>query len=232
MKIEVLIIIFLVGLNVGTALSQNSLNIENIQENVLKERILELEKDVAVINVSKEYFLVVISAFTGLVIFVALIAIGYNFLRSQKEINIMVKNELAIVNEGLNKWKEKNSSEMDDKLEKNFLRLETQIFRVFTSAHEKNPQFAYIWALRTAENYSKTEDNKYCRQYLVACYDFLKKIPPEQSIVVKDYYNEIITILNSLNTELFGLEIEKINNETKRLYLPDETEEPKSKSST
>ena len=169
MKIEIIVLIFLIVLNVSLAISQDSSNIEDVQINKLKERITTLENDIAVLDVSKEYFLGVMAITAGILAIISAIVVTANYIMSKRKILETIDTKIL-----------EQIYEIDEKKTQAILEIENKYDKIFDSFYIKHslnvasinrtmslitkdePLLSLLWVMRALKklNEAKTSGNE------------------------------------------------------------------------
>lgn len=224
MRIEMIIVIILLGLNVSLVLSQDSSKVKDTEIILLKDRVTTLENDFAIINVSKGYFVAVISVTTLILSIIVGAGLWYNIYTSRLKLKDMVADELKIQKEQFEGMENQSIKIIEKKLSKTqkdltlqFTRLEADSYRALAEAYSK-PFVKAMWSIRSAKKYDIYNSVSTARVLLGKCRTNLSKLKIGQHFPTDDTYTEFVEIISKLDKNKYSREIELINKEIDRIY--------------
>lgn len=224
MKIEIIILIFLIVLNVSLVYSQDPLNVQDTEINKLKERITTLEHDINELNVSEGYFAVVITVTTAILSIIVGVGLWFNIYTSRQKLKDMVSEEIINQKKRFDSMKNESVENMDEKLDSikkdinvKFQFSEANINRALADASDDKLVSA-IWRIRAADKYDKVNQVTLTRNALQKATNELKNVSTGTGFPTNDLYTEIVVILGKLDKETYSREIKIMNKEIDRIY--------------
>lgn len=237
MKMEAIYIIFIIGLNVSAALSQDSLNIQDPKINNIKERIISLENEIAVLNESKYYFLGVMAISAGIYAFISAIVVTVNYIMSRRKVRELVEAEITNQIKLVDIEKKKAVDEIKNKYDKKFeliemdnLKSTASINRAMVTVASKFPSTSLLWVMRTIEgletirNKEKDIEKKEkwaieTRKQLNLAITKIKSMKSGSLTNVK-HYQEINKMINGIDKTEFKRELKLLTEGIDKIYNP------------
>lgn len=252
MKIEIISIIFFIGLNFSAVLSQDSLNVQDTEINKLKERVTNLEGDMNVHKISRDFFNSIINSQTAIFSLIVVILLGSNFLFSRKDITSRVAQEFLNLKTDIESWEEssfksienkisskneeidrklssrdgeidKKLSSRDDQIKNQVAWLTASNYRALAVGHQDNPKVAQIWWLRSAIKFNSIGNDLMVRNTLNLLEVSLSAIQ-ESDFRTESQIEEYKELFDDIDNAIYSDELKSIEVQIKRIDEGTESE--------
>jgi len=242
MRIEFIYIIFLIGLNVSVVFSQDSLNVQDIEINNLKERINNLESEMTAYQVSRDFFNSILNSQTAIFSLIILILLASNFFMSRSAITSKVAKEIMNLKTDIESWEEssiklvetkllsrneeidKKIASRDAEIDRTLIALKADNFRSIAIGHKDLPSSAILWYTRSAVEYNIIEDTLMISNSLTLILLTLKTAKKGEFGAKDTVLEEYKEFIRHIDSAKYSDDLKNIETEIKRITQDDNTE--------